>query len=78
MVKDIKLSSSLSVDPRYSDDMYMVIGDMFYFFVYEGVPGETGWDDIADYVLGQGDDFTARTINKGGLSAYSIYAPYSI
>ena len=64
----------------YSDGTRVYVADNsnHRVLIYNGVPGEAGWDSTADYVLGQGDDFSTNTANKGGISSNSIYMPSSV
>ncbi len=45
--------------------------------IYDGIPGEEGWDNVADYVIGQ-PDMTSVTANNGGRGASSLYRPTSV
>ena len=64
----------------YSDGGRVYVADLYNqrVLIYNGVPGEEGWDSTADYVLGQGDVFNTNTANKGGRSANSLYFPMSV
>ena len=73
-------ASSLSTPTSvYSDGQHVFVADFgnHRVLIYNGIPGVDGADNIADSVIGQ-PNMTSGTINSGGISASSLYYPYSV
>jgi len=75
----LSASSLYSPSSVYSDGTHTFIADSnnHRVLLYNGIPGVDGADNIADAVIGQ-PNMTSNTANNGGLSASSLYYPYSV